>query len=290
MLNQLINGLAQGGIYSLTAIGFAIIYGMIGLVTFAHGEVYMIGAFAGFFLLTRWDVGFALALLGGLVAAGFLGFCIERIAFKPLRQAPPTTSLICTIGISIILKNLAQIVFGAQTQAMPTVFPEVYFDLWGARISLMQLVLIGMSILLIAVLQWFIYKTRLGLAIRAVSMDQKAAALMGMDVDRIIWVGFSIGSALSGAAGLMVGLYYNAVYPLMGSIAGLKAFSSGVLGGLTSIPGAALGGMILGLAESFGVHYISSGYRDVIAFVILILILLIRPQGLMGRKADTRRL
>lgn len=289
MLDQLINGLAQGGIYALTAIGFAIIYGMIGLVTFAHGEVYMIGAFAGFFLLTRLNVGFALALCGGLIAAGFVGFGIERIAFKPLRHVTPTTSLICTIGISIILKNLAQIVFGAQTQAMPTVFPEVYFDLWGTRISLMQMVVITMSILLIVILQCFIYKTRLGLAIRAVSMDQKAAALMGMDVDRIIRVGFSIGSALSGAAGVMVALYYNAVYPLMGSVAGMKAFSSGVLGGLTSIPGAALGGLILGVAESLGIHFISSGYRDIIAFGILILILLIRPQGLLGRKADTRR-
>lgn len=282
---QVINGLAQGSIYALMAIGFSMIMGVVGLVTFVYGEVIMIGAFGAYYFYTALHTGFAVALLAGFAAAYALGIILEQVCYRPFRKAPEEIALICTIGMSIFLKSIGQVVFGAEQKLMPDVFGDRYLALGSIRVPVTQIVVIAIVILLCIALQRMLYRTRLGISLRAVSMDKDAAALVGINVNGIITIGNSIGCALGGVAGVLLGVYYNSVHPLMGSTASMKAFAAAVLGGLTSIPGAALGGVLLGLFETFGVAVFSSGYRDIIAFVILIVVLLLRPSGILGRKS-----
>lgn len=283
-LQQVINGLAQGSIYALMAIGFAMIKGVVGLVTFVNGEVIMIGAFAAFYSFTFLHLGLVGALLAGFLASYLLGILIERAAYRPFRRAPEEVALICTIGMSIFLKSAAQVVFGTQQRLMPDIFSDKYLAIGDVRVSFIQLLVFAVVILFAIGLQRLLYHTRLGVSLRAVSMDKDAAALVGMNVNRVISIGNSLGCALGGVSGVLLGFYYNSVHPLMGASASMKAFSAGVLGGLTSIPGAAIGGVLLGIFETFGVAVFSSGYRDIIAFVILIAVLLLRPSGILGRK------
>lgn len=282
-LQQIINGLAQGSIYALIGIGFALIFGVLGLVHFAHGEVYMIGAFLGFMLVSVFHLDVFSSLLLAMLGAAILGVIVESVAFRPLRKAPDVAPMVCTLGLSVVLQNVAALIWGSDTKSIPDTIPNQVVPFLGAQISFQQVFIFAVSILLMLALQYVLYRSKIGRAIRATAQNKDAAALMGVNINTVIASTFAVGSALGGAAGVLVGVYYNAFYPMMGFMAGLKAFTATVLGGLTSVPGAVLGGLILGVAENLGAAYISSGYRDIFAFAILILVLLIKPSGILGR-------
>jgi branched-chain amino acid transport system permease protein len=282
-LQQVINGMAQGSIYALIGIGFALIFGVLGLVHFAHGEVYMLGAFIGFLLITHLHLGVVLSLLIAILGAALIGIIVEAIGFRPLRRAPDVAPMVFTLGLSVVLQNLAILIWGSDTKAMPDVLDAKVLPFFGAQVSMAQVLVFSVSLALMLGLQLILYRSKMGKAIRATAQNKDAAALMGVNIDGVISATFALGSGLGGAAGVLVGIYYNAFYPTMGFMAGLKAFTATVLGGMTSVPGAVLGGLILGVAENLGVAYISSGYRDLIAFAILILVLLIKPSGIFGR-------
>ena len=283
LVAQLINGLTQGSLYALIALGFVLIFGTMNLVTFAHGEVYMVGAFVGCFALTLWHLPWYAALALGMLAGWTLGFCIEKVAFRPLRAAGHMPPLLITIGLSIILRDLAVILFGAENRPVPSLFDRT-FPVAGVQVSLLQIVILALVGLLIVGLHTLLQRTEIGRAMRATAQDHEAAYAMGVNVNRIFSVAFALASALGAAAGVLVGIYYNAVYPAMGATAGLKGFAACIFGGLTSIPGAILGGLIIGVVENLTVQFIASGYRDVVAFLVMVVVLVLRPQGLLGRK------
>ena len=289
-LQQLLNGIAWGSIYALIALGYTMVYGVLKLINFAHGEVYMVGAMTGYYAAHR--LGFAAEpSLAGLIAVllismatcGALGAVIERVAYRPLRTAPRLASLITAIGISLLLQNGGQILFGADPKFFPSlVTAHEVFRSGSLAISNIQLFVFGTAMFLMVGLEVVVMRTRFGRAMRAVSVDAQAAALMGVPVDRVISGTFVLGSALAAAAGILVGLSNPKIDPLMGLLPGLKAFVAAVLGGIGSIPGAMVGGLLLGVVETMVSAYLSSTYRDAIAFVILIAILLYRPTGLFG--------
>ena len=284
LFQQIINGLTQGSIYALIAIGFALIFGVLGLVNFAHGEVYMIGAFLGFTLITVVKMSFLPAIIFAMAGSALLGILVELVAFRTLRKAPDVAPMVCTLGLSVVLQNAAMLGWGSDTKSLPVSFSQTdYIPFFNAQISGSQLMIFVVSLVLMVLLQFILYRSKIGKAIRATAQNKDAASLMGVNINRVIAATFALGSSLGGAAGVLIGMYYNAFYPTMGFVAGLKAFTATVLGGLTSVPGAVLGGLILGVVENLGAAYISSGYRDLIAFVILILVLLIKPSGLFGR-------
>ena len=286
LVPQLINGLTQGSLYALIAIGFVIIFGTMNLVTFAHGEVYMVGAFVGAFAMTLWHLPWFVALAMGMAAAWVLGFLIEKVAFRPLRTAGHMPPLLITIGLSIILKDLAVVLFGAENRPVPSIYEQTV-RLAGVQVSVLQLVILGLAGFLFLVLHLLIQGTKIGRAMRATAQDPEAAYAMGVNVNRVFSIAFSLASCLGGAAGVMIGIYYNAVYPTMGGTAGLKGFAACIFGGLTSIPGAILGGIIIGVVENLTVQFLASGYRDVVAFLVMVIVLVLRPQGLLGRKLKT---
>lgn len=285
LIQQLINGITQGSLYALLAISFSLIFGVLKLVNFAVGEVYMFGAFVGWLVVRFVSANIFLALAASIITGWVLGYIIEKVAFKALRGVPEIASLICTIGFSIFLKEIASVIFGAETQSVPGVFEKVAFTVSGASVSLLEIFLVSSTAIILILLQFLIYRTKMGLAVRTVSLDYKTAGLMGINVDKVISFTFSLGGSLGAVAGVLASIYYNAVFPTMGSISGLKAFAAAVFGGLTSIPGAILGGYLLGIIENLAVQVISSGYRDIIGFVILVGFLLFRPRGILGKKS-----
>jgi branched-chain amino acid transport system permease protein len=291
LTQHLINGLNLGAIYALIALGYTMVYGILQLINFAHSEVYMVGAFAAYFvagffglaLAPGWT-SFALTLLAAALVCAGLGLTIERLAYRPLRAAPKTNALITAIGVSLFLQFSGQVVFGAD----PKLFPEVLQDKtvwsWGqVQLQLFDVTILVVSFAAMIGLHLFIRHTQMGRAMRAVSFSFRNAALMGIPVDRVIMMTFAIGSALAGIGAVLVGLKYPKIEPLMGMLIGLKAFVAAVLGGIGNIPGAVLGGLLMGLCEEMVVAYLSSTYRDALAFGLLILVLLLRPQGLLGR-------
>jgi len=280
---QLINGLTQGSIYALIAIGFVIIFGTMNLVTFAHGEVYMAGAFAGYFALTVWHLPWYIALVLGMAVGWILGYLMEKVAFRPLRGAGHMPPLLITIGLSIMIRDLVHIFFGAENRPVPSIYEQT-FEVAGTQVSVLQVLLLAIAAFLIVILRLLIYGTKIGRAMRATAQDHEAAYAMGVNVNRVFSISFSLASCLGGAAGVMVGMYYNAVYATMGGSAGLKGFAACIFGGLTSIPGAILGGLIIGMVENLTVQYLASGYRDIVAFLVLVVVLVLRPQGLLGRR------
>lgn len=282
-VQQLVNGITQGSLFALLAISFAIVYGTLRLLNFATGSIYMIGAFFGWMLVAYVTPNIFLAIPAGAFAGFIVGFILERFAFRALRGAARTASLICTIGFSVFLNELTAVLFGAERKSMPPFYSDAAFVLAGVSVSRLQIILIVTTAVVLILLQLLIYRTKLGLGIRAVSLDFRTAALMGIPTDRVISLTFSIAGAIAGIAGVLASAYYNVVFPFMGNIAGLKSFSAAVFGGLTSIPGAILGGYLLGIIENFAVQVIAAGYRDIIGFVILVIFLLVRPRGLLGR-------
>jgi branched-chain amino acid transport system permease protein len=283
LLEQFINGITQGSIYALIALGFTIIFGTLRLVTFAHGEVFMMGAMMGFTAMRFLHNSVFLALLIAILSSGLLGILIERIGFHFLRKAPHQSSLLITIGFSILLINLAQMIWGPETQSIRDLKYGV-FQIFGIYISYTQVIVLAVTFILLAIIQILIYRTKVGRTIRATAQDYEAAYAMGVNVDLVFMLTFSLGSLLGGIAGMLIGFYYNAFYPTMGTLPGLKAFSACILGGLTSLAGSVVAGFILGVIENLAVAYISSSFRDIFAFGILILVLIFRPKGLFGRE------
>lgn len=283
LVQQLINGISLGSIYALIALGYTMVYGIIKLINFAHGDIYMVGAYVGFFATSTLKLPFTAALVLAMVAAAVAGVVIERLAYRPLRHAPKIAVLITAIGVSLLLEYGGMLVVSPQPRTFPEVFPTQVYKLGGIVINNQQVVILAVSLLLMVVLTYVVNRTKIGKAMRAVSYDTDAARLMGIDVDRVISATFAIGSALAAAAGVLVGVYYNSIDPLMGIMPGLKAFVAAVLGGIGVIPGAMLGGILMGVVESLVSGFISSTFRDAAAFGILILILLFKPSGLLGK-------
>ena len=302
-LQQIINGLTLGSVYAVVALGYTMVYGIIQLINFAHGEVVMIGAMVAFSVITAL-AGTALppvliVLAGILVAIPvcmLVGYAMERIAYRPLRGAPRLAPLITAIGISIILQHVALLVWSRNPLAFPQIIPLVSFDIGGAIITGVQIAIILTSVLMMGGLTLMVYRTKLGIAMRATSQNPQVAGLMGIDIDRIIAFTFIVGAALGAVAGVMVGTYYGIAHYTMGSLLGLKAFSAAVLGGIGNLAGAMLGGILLGIVEALGAGYIGdltnnifgSNYQDVFAFLVLIAVLVFRPSGLLGERVGDR--
>jgi branched-chain amino acid transport system permease protein len=280
-LQQLINGLMLGSVYALIALGYTMVYGVMKFINFAHGDVYMWGAFFGLMLAHYTGPHFLVVLPLTMLLTGLLGMAVERVAYRPLRKAPRLVVTTSAIGMSIVLSNLALLLMGSETFPMPKILPERIFHIGNALVNTTQILVLVTALVLMAVLYWFVNRSRYGKAIRAASEDRETAGLMGISMDQVSSVTFFVGSAMGGAAGLLVGMYYDAVYSTMGFTAGLKAFTAAILGGIGSIPGAMVGGVILGLVENFGAS-VMSNYRDGIAFAVMILVLLFKPGGLFN--------
>lgn len=285
LLQQIINGISLGSIYALIALGYTMVYGIIKLINFAHGDVYMIGAYTGYVCMTKFQLGFLPSLLIAMVVCTLLGIIIEKIAYKPLRNATRIAVLITAIGVSLFLEYSTMFVATANVRSYPPIegILSQTFRIKSITISMHQILIVIITIVLMVLLQFIVKKTKTGKAMRAVSLDRDAAQLMGIDVDATISVTFALGSALAGAAGVLVGVYYNSINPLMGTMPGLKAFVAAVFGGIGIIPGAMIGGYVIGIIEVFVSGYINSMYRDAVVFAILILILIVRPAGLLGK-------
>jgi len=297
-LQQLINGLTLGNVYALIALGYTMVYGILELINFAHGEIYMLGAYLGIILLGFFTAigltAFSLPLSLFLVFVLTIVFCasygltIEKIAYRPLRNAQRLSPLISAIGVSIFLQNYVMLTQGTSDKVFPSVIGNAGFELFSTRVTYLQAAIIAVSTLIMILLHLFVMKTKTGKAMRAVAQDKVMASLVGINIDRVISVTFVIGSGLAAVAGIMVAMYYGLVNYSIGYSAGIKAFTAAVLGGIGSIPGAMLGGIVLGLVESFGASYISSEYKDAYAFVVLIIILLVKPEGLLGRRSEEK--
>jgi branched-chain amino acid transport system permease protein len=317
-IQQLINGISLGAIYSLIALGYTMVYGVLKLINFAHGDVYMVGAFMGYYLSNGLGVQWAQKLgqdPNGLLARGLLGggtmepslitalvvmllamaICaalgvvIERLAYRPVRKYSRLTALITAIGVSLLLENGGQVVFGADPKFFPELFTKQNIDLGGGvSVNSSDIVVLVIAVALMVVLQFIVYRTRTGKAMRAVSFNLTSAKLMGINTDRIIAFTFALGSALAAAAGVLVAIRIPRIDPLMGILVGLKAFVAAVLGGIGNIPGAMLGGLLIGITETLVVGYLSPTYKDAVAFAILILVLLFRPSGLLGSVAQEK--
>lgn len=289
-LQQVINGLSLGSIYALIALGYTMVYGIIQLINFAHGEIYMVGAYIGFFVITVLGLGFFPALIISMFGCALLGVIIEKIAYKPLRNASRLAALITAIGMSLFLQYTGVFFFGAEPKVFPKVLSTGHINIFGtsAYVSHQQLTIFLVTILLMLLLQYVVHFTKTGKAMRAVAFDKDAATLMGINANKTISMTFAMGSALAGAAGVMVGVYYSSITPLMGAMPGLKAFVAAVLGGIGIIPGAFTGGIILGLIEAMVSGYGNSLYRDAVAFFVLIVILIIKPTGLFGKNVKEK--
>ena len=283
-LQQLLNGLALGSVYALIALGYTMVYGIIKLINFAHGEMYMLGAYFGFYAITMFRFSLVPAMLLSMTAAAVVGVLLERIAYRPLRNSPRISVLITAIGASLLFQSTAQLVFGAAFKPFPQAMPFRRIQLGPVFITNRQLLIFGVAVVLMVALHLLVTYTKFGKAMRAVARDKEAALLMGINVDRIISITFALGSALAATAGILVGMYYNRIDPYMGTMPGLKAFVAAVLGGIGIVPGAVVGGLLMGVAENLVVTLGSSTLRDAVAFAVLIVVLLVRPNGLLGKK------
>jgi branched-chain amino acid transport system permease protein len=298
VIDQIINGLTIGGIYALIALGYTLVYGILFMINFAHGEIYMFGSFGGYAALMYFvNTGFAqrhvvisviAAFLLAMVISAALGALLERVAYRPLRQAPRLAPLISAIGASIFLQNIMMLIVKARMQIYPDVIQEEFIEIGDFMISYFQIFIILSSVVLMVGLYLFIQKSKTGKAMRAVAENREAAALMGIDVNRIILITFVIGSTLAAAAGVMVGMYYTQINHMMGFLPGIKAFTAAVLGGIGNVAGAMLGGYFLGIVEALGVLVMPSEYKDVIAFSLLVLVLVFRPRGILGEVVSER--
>ena len=292
-LQQLVNGITLGGVYALIAVGYTMVYGVIQLINFAHGEIYMLGAFLAYTLVAVLGIPFFPAFILTLLICAVLGMILDFVAYRPLRKAPRLAALITAIGMSIFLQNIALLIWGSDIKSyprdmLPAFFSEAAISFGDVTLSWLQLFILSITLLSMIILHITIHKTRIGMAMRAISQDKTAAALMGIGVNRVISFTFAIGSAMGAMAGILVGLYYNAIFPTMGYVAGIKAFAAAVLGGIGSVPGAMLGGGVLGIAEVMGAGYISSEYRDGISYAVMIAVILFKPSGLIGKQTGEK--
>ncbi len=291
-IQQLVNGLSLGSIYALIALGYTMVYGIVKLINFAHGDVMMVGAYAGYFVLCALGTtpaGMVCAFVAAMIMCALLILVIERVAYRPLRNAPRLNSLITAIAVELILQNLMRVLpfVGPDPREFPTM-ATVNLKFGLVSISNIQIIVIVLSAILMIILNYIVNYTKMGKAMRAVSFDLGAASLMGINVNRVIATTFVIGSVLAGAGGVLYATYYPQIDPVMGYIPGLKAFVAAVLGGIGSIPGAMAGGIILGVAETMVKAYVSSSYADAVSYCILIVILLVKPAGLLGKKTHVK--
>ncbi len=286
-IQQIINGVSLGAIYALIALGYTMVYGVLRFINFAHSDIFMVGAFAGFFIAPRFPkesiFGGIMVLLLAMAICAALGIIIERAAYKPLRNRSKLNVLITAIGVSLLLENGGQFLWGSKPRVFPALFPSSSFNMGGVIISSNQIAVFVITLALIGLLQWIVLRTRMGTAMRAVSFNPTAASLVGINNDIVISFTFGLGSALAAAGGILYSMNYPSIDPLMGILPGLKAFVAAVLGGIGNIPGAALGGLLLGIIETFVNGSAYSTWTDAIAFAILILILMFRPAGLLGK-------
>lgn len=295
---QLVNGLTLGAVYALIALGYTMVYGVLELINFAHGEIYMMGAYLGIIVfgfltslgLTSSNLILSLTItfLLSILFSSAYGFTIEKIAYRPLRNAPRLSPLISAIGVSIFLQNYVMLAQGATDRVFPNLFGSAGFKLFDAQITYFQTFIIAVSSVLMVCLHIFVTRTRTGKAMRAVAQDKLMSALVGINIDTVISVTFIIGSGLAAVAGIMIAMYYGLVNYSIGYVAGIKAFTAAVLGGIGSLPGAMFGGIFLGLVESMGASYISSEYKDAYAFAVLIVVLLIKPSGIFGKTTEEK--
>ena len=294
LLQNLLNGIAAGSIYALIALGYTMVYGILKLINFAHGDVFMIGAFVGYYAggyasrqlhgaSQSSPLSAAVIMLLAMLVCGLLGYINERVAYRPLRNAPRIASLITAIGVSFLLEYGGQFVFGPDPKFFPTLIEKNIITAGGITTTNYQIIVLGVAVAFMALLQYIVYGTKFGRAMRAVSFNFETASLMGIPTDRVISITFVLGSCLAAVAGILVGLSYPKIDPLMGVMPGLKAFVAAVLGGIGNVPGAVVGGIVIGVVEAFVGGSQFSNYRDAIAFVILIVILLFRPSGLFGK-------
>ena len=294
-----IDGLTIGGVYAVIALGYTLVYGVLRMINFAHGELFMMGAFTGYYTLTEFEnhgslndqvpvATIAIAILLGIVVAVVLAVVMERVAYRPLRHAPRLAPLISAIGVSILLRNVMLRVTDAEGKVYPTVFPRTTIQMGEVHVLYVQIFLIALSLLFMGLLYLFIERTKAGTAIRAVAEDRDTAALMGINVDRTIVTTFVVGAALAGASGVVYGMYVTTVTSGMGFIPGIKAFTAAVLGGIGSVPGAMAGGYVLGLSEAVTTKLFGAQYKDVVAFVLLVGVLIFRPWGIFGKREDKR--
>ncbi len=290
VLNYLITGLGLGSVYALIALGYSMVYGIAKMLNFAHGDIIMVGAYTAFFALSRFNLPVAAAVLLSVAVCVVLGVVIEKLAYKPLRQATSLSVLITAIGVSYFLQNGAQLIWSSNTKMFPAAFGNGALSLFGGQLSIsyLTLITIGTCIVIMIALTAFINKTKTGKAMRACSEDKGAAALMGINVNTIISITFAIGSGLAAVAAVLLCSAYPTVSPTLGSMPGIKAFTAAVFGGIGSIPGAFLGGLLLGVIETFTKAYISTQLSDAIVFGVLIVVLLIKPTGLLGKKISEK--
>ncbi|MDY3024633.1 branched-chain amino acid ABC transporter permease [Streptococcus pluranimalium] len=283
MLQQLVNGLILGSVYALLALGYTMVYGIIKLINFAHGDVYMMGAFVGYYLISTFHMNFFVALILTMIITAAIGVLIEFLAYRPLRNSTRIAALITAIGVSFFLEYGMVYLVGAEARAFPQAMKTVKYDLGPVSVTNIQLIILAVSIILMLALNYIVKQTKMGKAMRAVSVDSDAAQLMGINVNSTISFTFALGSAMAGAAGVLIGLYYNTMNPLMGMAPGIKAFVAAVLGGIGIIPGAAVGGFIIGMLETLSTAIGLSSYKDAVVYAILIVILLVRPAGILGK-------
>lgn len=283
-MQQLINGLSLGSIYALLALGYTMIYGIIKIIHFAHGDVYMLGAFFGYYTINVWHFNFIMALFSSMIFCALVGMLIEFVAYRPLRHSSRIAVLITAIGVSYFLENGMSVLFSGDTRDFPQVIKQVNYEWFGIRVSNVQLLIFATTIILMIILQLIVKKTKMGRAMRAAAADPVAAELMGININGTISFVFAIGSAMAGAAGVLIGLYYNSIEPTMGLTPGIKAFVAAVVGGVGSIPGAAVGAVIIGCLESMMQAIGFSAFKDAAVYIVLIIVLLFLPAGLFGNK------
>ena len=289
MLQQLVNGLILGSVYALLALGYTMVYGIIKLINFAHGDIYMMGAFMGYFLINSLQLNFFVALILSMAGTAILGVIIEFLAYRPLRNSTRISVLITAIGVSFLLENVMSYLFGAEIRPFPSDFGTTNYTLFGnITINGKQILIFATTVILMALLQFIVHYTKMGKAMRAVAVDEDAAQLMGIDVDQVISFTFALGSSLAGIAGVLVALYYNTFSATMGIVPGLKAFVAAVLGGIGSIPGAMIGGYVIGLLETLVSYLGFSPYKDGVVYFLLFVILLVLPAGLFGKNVKEK--
>ncbi|MFT8426992.1 MAG: branched-chain amino acid ABC transporter permease [Leuconostoc mesenteroides] len=282
-IQQLINGLMLGSVYALLALGYTMVYGIIKLINFAHGDIYMLGAYFGYFFIKFLHLNFFIALILAMAVSAIIGVVIEYVAYRPLRHSPRIAVLISALGISFLLENGMTYLYGSDQRSFPQAIKTVQYHFYGIQVSNIQLIIAVTSIVLMLLLTYIVKNTKMGRAMRAVSADPDAASLMGININHTISFTFAIGSALAAAGGVLIGLYYNSIDPLMGMTPGLKAFVAAVLGGIGIIPGAAVGGWLIGILETMVQATAFSDYKDAIVYAMLIVILLIKPTGILGK-------
>ena len=288
LIEQLINGLRTGSIYALIALGYTMVYGIAKMINFAHGDIIMVGAYTLYVAVSLFNLPIWAAIIITLTVCAFLGIIVEKVAYKPLRKAPALAVLITAIGVSYLLQSLSLIIFNATPIPFKSVIPNPNIKLGAVTISGISLITLSVTCVSMVILTYFINKTKLGSAMRAVSEDKDAAGLMGIDVNKTISLTFAIGSALAAIAGILYMAQYETLKPTMGALPGIKAFVAAVLGGIGSVPGAMLGGILLGIIESLSKAYISTELADAIVFGVLVIVLLVKPSGLLGRQKQAK--